>query len=115
MNYKNMKRFITLAGLACFLMQGMVAQTIVKPSVKTKTTFAIVTDAKSYEEAKEEIDAYRTAKDSCDSNKKGKSFAIFKTGQHKTDHSGSKHDSRRKGKNNIGKAVGYLFEYKAEK
>ena len=56
-----MRRYITLAGMALFLMQGMIAQTIVKPSVKTKTTFAIVTDAKSYEEAKEEIDAYRTS------------------------------------------------------
>jgi len=56
-----MKRYITFAGLALALLQGTVAQTIVKPSVKTKTTFAIVTDSKSYEEAKEEIDAYRTS------------------------------------------------------
>ena len=61
MNHRNMKRIITLAGMAWFLTLGINAQTIVKPSVKTKTTFAIVTDAKSYEEAKEEIDAYRTS------------------------------------------------------
>ena len=56
-----MKRMIALAGMAWILTIGMNAQTIVKPSVKTKTTFAIVTDTKSYEEAKEEIDAYRTS------------------------------------------------------
>ena len=56
-----MKRYIAFAGLAFVLLQGMVAQTIVKPSVKTKTTFAIVTDSKSYEEAKAEIDAYRAS------------------------------------------------------
>ena len=56
-----MKRYIASAGLAFVLLQGIVAQTIVKPSVKTKTTFAIVTDSKSYEQAKEEIDAYRTS------------------------------------------------------
>ena len=56
-----MKRYITFAGLAFVLLQGTMAQTILKPSVKTKTTFAIVTDSKSYEEAKHEIDAYRAS------------------------------------------------------
>ena len=56
-----MKRYITFASLAFVLLQGSMAQTIIKPSVKTKTTFAIVTDTKSYEEAKEEIDAYRAS------------------------------------------------------
>ena len=56
-----MKRYIAFAGLAFALLQGTMAQTIVKPSVKTKTTFAIVTDSKSYEEAKNEIDAYRAS------------------------------------------------------
>ena len=56
-----MKRYITFAGLAFVLLQGTMAQTIVKPSVKTKTTFAIVTDSKSYEKAKHEIDAYRAS------------------------------------------------------
>ena len=56
-----MKRYITFAGLAFVLLQGTMAQTIVKPSVKTKTTFAIVTDTKSYEKAKLEIDAYRAS------------------------------------------------------
>ena len=56
-----MKRYIAFAGLAFMLLQGTTAQTIVKPSVKSKTTFAIVTDEKSYEQAKNEIDAYRTS------------------------------------------------------
>lgn len=37
------------------------AQTIVRPSVKSKTTFAIVVDQKSYEQAKNEVEAYRAA------------------------------------------------------
>ena len=37
------------------------AQTIVRPSVKSKTTFAIVVDRNSYDQAKAEVDAYRTA------------------------------------------------------
>ena len=56
-----MKRYIAFAGLAFAFLQGTMAQTIVKPSVKTKTTFAIVTDSKSYEEAKNEIDTYRAS------------------------------------------------------
>ena len=56
-----MKRYITFASLVFALLQGNMAQTIVKPSVQTKTTFAIVTDSKSYEEAKSEIDAYRAS------------------------------------------------------
>ena len=56
-----MKRYIAFASMALALLQGTTAQTIVKPSVKTKTTFAIVTDSKSYEEAKNEIDAYRAS------------------------------------------------------
>ena len=56
-----MKKYFLLAGLAFMLLQTSLAQTITKPSVKSKTTFAIVTDAKSYEQAKNEIDAYRTS------------------------------------------------------
>lgn len=56
-----MKKYIAFAGLAFALLQGTMAQTIVEPSVKTKTTFAIVTDSKSYEQAKQEIDAYRAS------------------------------------------------------
>ena len=55
-----MKRYITLVSFTFILLQGLIAQTIVHPSVKTKTTFAIVVDKQSYEEAKEEIHAYRT-------------------------------------------------------
>jgi hypothetical protein len=47
--------------MALMLLQTSLAQNIIKPSVKSKTTFAIVTDAKSYEQAKNEIDAYRTS------------------------------------------------------
>ncbi len=56
-----MKRIIVFAGMALMLLQTSLAQNIIKPSVKSKTTFAIVTDAKSYEQAKNEIDAYRTS------------------------------------------------------
>ena len=49
---------LVMAGLC---LQGMQAQTVVKPSVKTKTTFAIVIDQKSYDEAKNEVDAYRAS------------------------------------------------------
>lgn len=56
-----MKRYITLASLTFIFLQGIIAQTIVRPSIKTKTTFAIVVDKRSYEEAKEEIHAYRTS------------------------------------------------------
>ena len=47
--------------MAALCLQGMQAQTVVKPSVKTKTTFAIVIDQKSYDEAKNEVDAYRAS------------------------------------------------------
>ena len=42
-----MKRIIVFAGMALMLLQTSLAQNIIKPSVKSKTTFAIVTDAKS--------------------------------------------------------------------
>lgn len=54
-------RKYTFLVMAALCLQGMQAQTVVKPSVKTKTTFAIVVDQKSYDEAKTEIDAYRAA------------------------------------------------------
>lgn len=56
-----MKRYITLVSLTFIFLQSVIAQTIIRPSVKTKTTFAIVVDNQSYEEAKEEIHAYRTS------------------------------------------------------
>ena len=56
-----MRKHIAFASLALIFSQGLTDQTIVKPSLKTKTTFAIVTDSKSYEQAKNEIDAYRTS------------------------------------------------------
>lgn len=54
----NMKKYITWA-IASLCLLNMHAQTIVHPSIKTKTTFAIVVDQKSYDEAKNEINAYR--------------------------------------------------------
>ena len=47
--------------ITALCLQDMQAQTVVHPSIKTKTTFAIVVDQKSYDEAKSEIDAYRTS------------------------------------------------------
>ena len=55
-----MKKYIVWA-MTALCLQGMQAQTVVKPTVKTKTTFAIVVDQKSYNEAKAEIDAYRAS------------------------------------------------------
>ena len=55
-----MKRYIVWA-MTALCLQGMQAQTVIKPTVKTKTTFAIVVDQKSYDEAKSEIDAYRAS------------------------------------------------------
>ena len=55
-----MKKYI-IWGMAVFCLQTMQAQTLIRPTVKTKTTFAIVVDQKSYDEAKNEIDAYRTS------------------------------------------------------
>lgn len=55
-----MRKNIVLA-MAVLCLQGLQAQTVIRPTVKTKTTFAIVVDSKSYDEAKSEIDAYRTS------------------------------------------------------
>ena len=55
-----MKKHILFMMALCGL-QTAFAQTIVKPSIKSKTTFAIVVDQKSYDEAKNEIDAYRAS------------------------------------------------------
>ena len=54
-----MRRFIILimlAGLAVLYLQG---QTIVSPSIKSKTSFAIIVDTKSMNEAGNEINAYK--------------------------------------------------------
>ena len=55
-----MKKYL-LYVMACCCLHGVQAQTVIKPTVKTKTTFAIVVDQKSYDEAKAEIDAYRAS------------------------------------------------------
>ena len=56
-----MKNYLLLACMVIGGLHGAMAQTIVKPSVKSKTTFAIVVDKTSYEKAKAEIDAYKYA------------------------------------------------------
>lgn len=55
-----MKKYFILV-MTALCLQGMQAQTVVKPSVKTNTTFAIVIDQKSYDAAKNEVDAYRAS------------------------------------------------------
>ena len=44
-----MNKYILLA-ITALCLQDMQAQTVVHPSIKTKTTFAIVVDQKSYDE-----------------------------------------------------------------
>ena len=55
-----MKKYILLA-IATLCLHILQAQTVILPSIKTKTTFAIVVDQKSYDEVKSEIDAYRSS------------------------------------------------------
>lgn len=55
-----MKKYILLA-IATLCLHILQAQTVILPSIKTKTTFAIVADQKSYDEVKSEIDAYRSS------------------------------------------------------
>ena len=55
-----MKKYILLA-IATLCLHILLAQTVILPSIKTKTTFAIVVDQKSYDEVKSEIDAYRSS------------------------------------------------------
>ncbi|WP_181993153.1 HEAT repeat domain-containing protein [Bacteroides clarus] len=55
-----MKKYILLA-IAILCLHILQAQTVILPSIKTKTTFAIVVDQKSYDEVKSEIDAYRSS------------------------------------------------------
>ncbi|MCE2617400.1 HEAT repeat domain-containing protein [Phocaeicola oris] len=56
MNKRN-KLFITFISLMVCV--SMSAQTIIKPSTKTPTSFAIFIDRTSYEKAKDAVDAYR--------------------------------------------------------
>ena len=55
-----MNKYILLA-IATLCLHILQAQTVILPSIKTKTTFAIVVDQKSYDEVKSEIDAYRSS------------------------------------------------------
>ena len=57
-----MKKYILLA-IATLCLHILQAQTVILPSIKTKTTFAIVVDQKSYDEVKSEIDAYRSSRE----------------------------------------------------
>ncbi|MBQ9077279.1 MAG: HEAT repeat domain-containing protein [Muribaculaceae bacterium] len=54
-----MKRILLVIAAYVAVWSGVEAQTIIDPSVKSKTTFAIVVDETSYKEAKSEIEAYR--------------------------------------------------------
>lgn len=54
------KILISLAAVAA-IWNGAAAQTVIKPTIKSKTTFAIVVDKASYDEAKNEIEAYRNS------------------------------------------------------
>lgn len=56
-----MKKLIVILSMAAGMHANAPAQTILKPSVKSKTTFAIVVDQKSYEQAETEIMAYRAS------------------------------------------------------
>lgn len=56
-----MRRYIILLIATFITVQTTFAQTIIKPGIKSKTTFAIIVDKKSYDEAKAEIEAYRTS------------------------------------------------------
>ncbi len=51
---------LTLA-LSLLAVKPLRAQTILEPSVKSATTFAIIVDQRTYDQAKTEIDAYRAA------------------------------------------------------
>lgn len=55
-----MRKYIVWA-MTALCLQTMQAQTVVKPTIKSKTTFAIVVDQKSYNEVQTEIDAYRAS------------------------------------------------------
>jgi len=59
----NIKRIINGFTLTIGLVVGQLtyAQTIIKPSVKSATSFAIIVDKNTYAQAKTEIDAYRNA------------------------------------------------------
>lgn len=56
-----MKRIALLLLLVTMCLHTSRAQTVVRPSIKSKTTFAIVIDKESYEQAKAEVDAYRSS------------------------------------------------------
>lgn len=56
-----MKKFIAILFMVAGMQNYASAHTIVKPSVKSKTTFAIVVDQASFEQAEAEIMAYRAS------------------------------------------------------
>ena len=57
----NSKRRIFSVALTLLASLGMAAQVIMKPSVKTPTSFAIFIDRASYDHAKTAVDAYRAS------------------------------------------------------
>ncbi|MBQ8502087.1 MAG: HEAT repeat domain-containing protein [Bacteroides sp.] len=56
-----MKKSVLLIVMAVAFAGSAMSQTMVRPSVKSKTTFAIVVDQASYDQAKAEVDAYRNS------------------------------------------------------
>lgn len=54
-----MKKTYLLLAISLLLSSIVCGQSIVKPSINTKTTFAIIIDSKSYAEAKKEVDEYK--------------------------------------------------------
>lgn len=56
-----MKKTLLLVVATVLALQSLTAQTIIKPTIKSKTTFAIVVDETSYKETQSEIEAYRSS------------------------------------------------------
>ncbi len=56
-----MKKTLLLISLVACFWPAVLAQTVVPPTIKSKTTFAIVVDEASYKEAKTQVEAYRNS------------------------------------------------------
>ena len=56
-----MKKTLLLISLVACFWSAVLAQTVVPPTIKSKTTFAIVVDEASYKEEKTQVEAYRNS------------------------------------------------------
>lgn len=54
-----MKKTALIIAIFTIALFNVIGQNIVSPSIKSKTSFAIIVDSESYEKARTEIDAYR--------------------------------------------------------